>query len=193
MEDHEQKDIILSWVWRGNLKTQTEFKTWKAKSWIGRSLSRLGNGVAKNETFQNLGCQVLNNKYNFRNVVAAKAWKQILLCSCLGRPMDQVMKGQTNNTIVNHIWKTWEVKPIETSKPWTFEEFTCIMLVIMFVSARLERPSLEVYLRFTTVPNPNNFQTCKMTKSEFHFQLPHLIFIIKNNIIILKLKAKRSQ
>lgn len=47
------------------------------------------------------------------------------------------------------------------------------MLVIMFVSARLERPSLEVYLRFTTVPNPNNSQTCKMTKSEFHFQLPH--------------------
>ena len=37
-----------------------------------------------------------------------------------------------------------------------------------------------------------NLQTCKMTKSECHVQLPHIIFIIKNNIM-LRLKPKRSQ
>ena len=52
----------------------------------------------------------------------------------------------------------------------------------MLVSARLARPSLEVHLRFTIVPKQflgdqaqiDFLQTWKMTKSEFHFQLPHL-------------------
>ena len=71
--------------------------------------------------------------------------------------------------------------------------------VITFVSARLARPSLEVHLRFTIVPKHfledrtiEILQTWKMTKSEFHVQLPHLIIIINNNII-LKLKPKRSK
>ena len=70
----------------------------------------------------------------------------------------------------------------------------------MLVSARLARPSLEVHLRFTIVPKQflgdqaqiDFLQTWKMTKSEFHFQLPHLKTIIKNNII-LKLKPKRNK
>ena len=70
----------------------------------------------------------------------------------------------------------------------------------MLVSARLARPSLEVDLRFTIVPKQflgdqaqiDFLQTWKMTKSEFHFQLPHLKTIIKNNII-LKLKPKRNK
>ena len=70
----------------------------------------------------------------------------------------------------------------------------------MLVSARLARPSLEVHLRFTIVPKQflgdqaqiDFLQTWKMTKSEFHFQLPHLKAIIKNNII-LKLKPKRNK
>ena len=65
----------------------------------------------------------------------------------------------------------------------------------MLVSA-----SLEVHLRFTIVPKQflgdqaqiDFLQTWKMTKSEFHFQLPHLKTIIKNNII-LKLKPKRNK
>ena len=70
----------------------------------------------------------------------------------------------------------------------------------MLVSARLARPSLEVHLRFTIVPKQflgdqaqiDFLQTWKMTKSEFHFQLPHLKTIIKNNIIS-KLKPKRNK
>ena len=169
LEDQVIKDIILSWVWCGNLKTQTEFKTWKAKSWIGRSLSRLGNGVEKMKHFK-----TWDAKSWTKNIISEMWWLPKLENKfyCVHVLEDQWTKSWKDKTIIqlstiferpgrwSQLRQAWVVRL--GFKPWTFEEFTCIMLVIMFVSARLERPSLEVYLRFTIVPNPNRI--CRRVK-----------------------------
>ena len=130
------------------------FKTWDAKSWTKNIISEMW------------WLPKLENKFYCVHVLEdqwTKSWKD--------KPIIQLSTIFERPGRWSQLRQAWVVRL--GFKPWTFEEFTCIMLVIMFVSARLERPSLEVYLRFTTVPNPNNSQTCKMTKSEFHFQLPH--------------------
>ena len=89
------------------------------------------------------------------------------------------MQGQKSNTDKAKFWTMLMVTAMNQSylkdlggeanwdkhvvglgfKPWTFEELICItsrttlkVSVIMLVSARLARPSLEVHLRFTIVP-----------------------------------------
>ena len=66
LEDQVMKDIILGKGLILKLFTPKSFKTWKAKSWILQSLSRLGDiELQKHVTFQNLGCQVLKKVHDF--------------------------------------------------------------------------------------------------------------------------------
>ena len=66
LEDQVMKDIIRGKGLMLKLFTPKSFKTWKAKSWIVQSLSRLGDmELQKHVTFQNLGCQVLKKSVWF--------------------------------------------------------------------------------------------------------------------------------
>ena len=76
LEDQVMKDKILGKGLMLKFFTPKSFKTWKAKSWIAQSLSRLGNMVLqKNVTFQNLGYQVLKKIRTW----SAKSWQSCSL------------------------------------------------------------------------------------------------------------------
>ena len=85
LEDQVMKDIILGTGLMLKLFTLKSFKTWKAKSWIVQSLSRLGDMVLqKNVTFRNLGNKVLKKKISELGLPSVGKYFQ--MCSCLGRP-----------------------------------------------------------------------------------------------------------
>ena len=61
------------------------FKSWKAKSWIVQSLSRLEDMELPKKTFQNLGFQVLKT-CKISELWLPSLQKYFQMSSCLGRP-----------------------------------------------------------------------------------------------------------
>ena len=139
------KDIILGKGLILKLFTPKSFKTWKAKSWIVQSLSRLGDmELQKHVTFQNLGCQVLKKVYDFKshNCVC-----QVLtnISKCVHVLEDQVMKdkilgkGLILKLFTPKSFKTWKAKSwivqslsrlgdMELQKHVTFQNLGCQVL-----------------------------------------------------------------
>ena len=78
------KDKILGKGLMLKFFTPKSFKTWKAKSWIAQSLSRLGgHGVAKKCNISKLGIPSLEKK---SELGLPSLDNHVHLCSCLGRP-----------------------------------------------------------------------------------------------------------
>ena len=91
---HERHTVKSYLYWRNSIPPKKS-RTWKAKSWIGAIIVRLGDmELQKNvTTLQNLACQVLEHKVlDFRNV-AAKSWKTF--SNCVHVLEGQVMKDIT--------------------------------------------------------------------------------------------------
>ena len=93
--------------------TPKSFKTWKAKSWIVQSLSRLGDmELPKNVAVQDLECQVLKEKCR----VSELWWMPSLdnhvhLCSRLGKPShESSYLGLMFQFFTPKSLKTWKAK-----------------------------------------------------------------------------------
>ena len=94
LEDQVMKDIILGKGLMFQFFTPKSLKTWKAKSWIVQSLSRLGDmELQKNVTVQNLGYQVLKEKCKISELWLPSLDNHVHLCSCLGRPSHERHKS----------------------------------------------------------------------------------------------------
>ena len=81
LEDQVMKDIILGKGLMLKFFTPKSFKTWKAKSWTGQSLSRLGDmELQKKCNSSKLGIPNVEQKnaWDFETV-AAKSWQSLSL------------------------------------------------------------------------------------------------------------------
>ena len=110
---HENHNSSLGLMLK--LITPKGFKTWNTKSWIVQSLSRLGNmDLQNNVTFQNLACQVLDQKSDrFQNLVCQVLtiiFTCVYLCSCLGKPRHDFFFTCTVESIYPKKFKTWSTK-----------------------------------------------------------------------------------
>ena len=85
LEDQVMKDIIHGKGLMLKFFTPKSFKTWKAKSWIVQSLSRLGDMGFKKCNISKLGFKVLK-KCKISELWLPSLEKYFQMCSCLGRP-----------------------------------------------------------------------------------------------------------
>jgi hypothetical protein len=123
LEDQVMKDIIHGKGLMLKFFTPKSFKTWKAKSWIAQSLSRLGDmGFKKNVTFQNLGskpwknvrfqncgCQVLKNISKCVHVLEDQVMKDIirgkgLMLKVFTRKFQDLESQVLNRAIIVKSW-----------------------------------------------------------------------------------------
>ena len=106
---HERHESYL-YCW--NSISQKKIKTWKAKSWVGQSLSRLGDmELPKNVTFQDLADQVLKEKCKISDLLLPSLDNHVHLWSRLGKPShESSYLSLTFKFFTTKSLKTWKAK-----------------------------------------------------------------------------------
>ena len=115
LEDKVMKDMNLTYT----VETlyRKKIKTWKAKSWVGQSLSRLGDmELPKNVTFQDLADQVLKEKCKISDLLLPSLDNHVHLWSRLGRPSHE-----------RH--NSWQGSNVEILCPKKFQDLSSAIIV----------------------------------------------------------------
>ena len=115
-QSHERHESYL-YCW--NSISQKKIKTWKAKSWVGQSLSRLGDmELPKNVTFQDLADQVLKEKCKISDLLLPSLDNHVHLWSRLAKPSHEssylslTFKFFTPKSLKTWKAKSWIVQPL---------------------------------------------------------------------------------
>ena len=110
LEDKVMKDINLTYT--VEILYRKKIKTWKAKSWVGQSLSRLGGmELPKNVTFQDLADQVLKEKCKISDLLLPSLDNHVHLWSRLAKPSHESSSlGLTFKFFTPKSLKTWKAK-----------------------------------------------------------------------------------